>query len=197
MRIAYVMLSVAAIAALVLVSQVSAQSETEVKPGKIGDKAFPVTTNKWIQGKKFDPAKPDGKHIYLVEFWATWCGPCRVSIPHLNGLYEKYKDRGVKIVGLTDEDADMVKAFVKGQGDQMTYPVAIDENDKAFDQYFGAFGLDGIPHVFVIDKKGKIAWHGHPMDPVLEQKVEEMAPKPAPEEGNRGNVHEGSSREES
>ena len=66
---------------------------------KVGDKAPAVEVKEWIQGETTVGAgKP-----YVIEFWATWCGPCRTSIPHLNELYNKYKGKGLSIIGVSDE----------------------------------------------------------------------------------------------
>src|SRR4030095_13932645 len=62
----------------------------------------------YVQG-----SKPTGERAILIEFWATWCGPCRQSIPHLNALYKKYKDKGLVIVGVTDEDNVTIRRFTK------------------------------------------------------------------------------------
>src|SRR6266850_5799531 len=80
---------------------------------KIGDPAPKLQAGKWVQGepvKEFENGK-----VYIVEFWATWCGPCRVSIPHLNELYQKYKDKGIVVIGqdVWEQDEDKVAPFVK------------------------------------------------------------------------------------
>src|SRR6516162_2697418 len=65
---------------------------------KIGDPAPKLQSGKYVQGeavKEFQKGK-----AYIVEFWATWCGPCRISIPHLNETYEKYKDKGLIVIGM-------------------------------------------------------------------------------------------------
>lgn len=94
----------------------------------------------------------------LVEFWATWCPPCRKSIPHLNEIYAKYKAQGLQIVGITDEDEATVKKFQKQI--PMDYNVAINTPGSIYEQ----FGIKAIPTAFLVDKGGKIVWTGHPME---------------------------------
>jgi thiol-disulfide isomerase/thioredoxin len=93
----------------------------------------------------------------LLEFWATWCPPCRESIPHLNELHAKYKDRGLVIIGVTDEPAGVIRKFQKDT--PMDYAVATDSGGKLNEN----MGVDGIPHAFLADASGKIVWDGHPM----------------------------------
>ena len=100
---------------------------------------------------------PDLKgHAAIVEFWATWCPPCRKSIPHLNELNKKYQGKGLVIIGVTDEDKATIEKFRKGV--PMEYNVAIDKGGKLGQQ----FGISGIPQAFVVGKDGKIVWEGHP-----------------------------------
>ena len=135
---------------------------------KVGDPAPKLQTGKWVQG---EPVKnfENGK-AYVVEFWATWCPPCRASIPHLNETYLKYKDKGLVVIGQDcwERDEALVAPFVKEMGQKMTYRVALD--DKSKDKkgamaitWMEAAGQNGIPSAFLIDTKGKIAWIGHPM----------------------------------
>ena len=135
--------------------------------GKVGDKAPEFTGLEWVKG---DAVKLQKDSVYVVEFWATWCGPCRTSIPHLTELQHKYKDKKVTIIGITNEKKDKVMPFLEEQGDKMDYTVAIDKTGDMNKAYMKAFGQGGIPHAFIVDQKGIIAWHGHPMsmDEVLE-----------------------------
>jgi len=136
---------------------------------KVGDPAPKLQTGKWVQG---DPVKDFEKDkVYIVEFWATWCGPCRVSIPHLNEIHAKFKDKGLVVIGqdVWEREEAGVVPFVKKMGDKMTYRVALD--DKSADKegamattWMKAADQNGIPTAFVINKQGRIAWIGHPME---------------------------------
>lgn len=144
---------------------------------KIGDPAPPLQTGKWVQG---DPVQTfDSNHVYIVEFWATWCGPCRASIPHLNQIWQNNKDKGLIVIGqnVWEQDESGVPAFVKKMGDNMTYRVALDDKSKDKDgamatTWMKAADQNGIPTAFIVNRQGKIAWIGHPMtleDSVLNQ----------------------------
>jgi len=131
--------------------------------GTLGQEAPPLSISAWIKGKPVDLAAAKGNQVVVVEFWATWCGPCRTSIPHLTELQKKFKDQ-VVFVGVSDETAAKVKPFVEKLGEQMDYVVALDDQRKTSAGYMGAFGISGIPHAFIVDKAGRLVWHGHPMD---------------------------------
>lgn len=126
---------------------------------ELGDKAPPVSAEVWLNGDPVNPAEPDGKTIYVVEFWATWCPPCRTSIPHLNELQEKFKDRSVVFIGVTDEAEEKVRPFAEKMA--MKYRVAIDPARKIYGPYMKK--VRGIPHAFVVDPQGVVVWSGHPL----------------------------------
>ena len=145
---------------------------------KVGDPAPKLQTGKWVQG---DPVKNFEKgKAYIVEFWATWCPPCRTSIPHLNEVHKEFKDKGLIVIGqnVSERDDSGVASFVKKMGDKMTYRVALD--DKTSDKdgqmsktWMEAAGQNGIPCAFLVDTKGVIAWIGHPMQ-LKEQVIESV-----------------------
>ena len=132
-----------------------------------GDDAPPLSITKWVKGEALDLSQAKGKNIIVVEFWATWCPPCIVSIPHLTKLQKDFAERGVVVVGVTRPDQrntlEGVEKFVAEKGDTMGYKVAFDGDGKTFDAYMKASGSTGIPTAFVVDKSGKLVWIGHPM----------------------------------
>jgi thiol-disulfide isomerase/thioredoxin len=139
---------------------------------ELGSAAPPLQIKEWVKGEPVTIGA--GDNVYVVEFWATWCGPCRTSIPHLTELQKKYKDKGVVVVGISNETAEEVRPFVTEMGATMDYRVAIDNNEQTNDQYMKAFNQQGIPTAFVVDKTAKIVWVGHPMaelDEVLDEVV--------------------------
>lgn len=158
-------LAVAALAATALVLPATA--------AKLGDKAAPLQVAEWVKGKPVDLAAGKGKTVYVVEFWATWCPPCRASIPHLTELQKRFKDKGVVFIGVSDEKPSVVKPFVEKMGDKMDYTVAVDQSGKTGAGYMGAFNINTIPHAFIVNKAGQVAWEGHPLDGMEEalQKV--------------------------
>ncbi len=142
---------------------------------ELGDAAPPLKVAEWVKGQPVDLKAGEGKNVFVVEFWATWCGPCIRSMPHMTAMQKKFKDKGVVFISVTKKDPrndlDKVKAFVKDNDANMGYTVAFDKDTETYDAYMKAFKKNGIPQSFVIDKKGKIVWEGHPMFG-LEQVIE-------------------------
>ena len=127
-------------------------------PQASGEPAAALAVAHWVKGSPVDIS--DGVHV--VEFWATWGHPCRTSIPHLTQIQQQYKDRGVNIIGISTEELSTVEPVVTRMGSKMNYTVAIDEGRSTSKGYMGKYGVNGIPHAFVV-KDGVVVWHGHPM----------------------------------
>lgn len=129
----------------------------------LGDPAADLRVAEWVKGTPVKLADGKGKTVFVVEFWATWCPPCRASIPHLSELQKQFQDRGVVFIGVSQESPDVVKKFVEKMGDRMNYTVAADDDGATAKGYMDAYAINGIPHAFIVDKEGRVIWHGHPM----------------------------------
>jgi thiol-disulfide isomerase/thioredoxin len=145
----------------------------------IGDSAPMIAISKWINGEPVTEYAPE--RVYVIEFWATWCGPCLKSMPHIASLQEEYGD-SLTVVGVTAEDDATVSEFMTnlaGQGDKtwrdvLTYRIATDDDGKTNKLFMEASGQAGIPCAFIVGKTRNIEWIGHPMeiDGPLKQIVE-------------------------
>ena len=133
----------------------------QAEPLKTGSKAPELQISEWVKNGPVKLADGKGEKTYIIEFWATWCPPCRRSIPHLSALQKKYKEKGLVVVGISREDLGTVKKFVATQED-MDYNVGVDTDGAAYKKYME--GVQGIPHAFVVDKQGIVVWSGHPME---------------------------------
>jgi len=102
-----------------------------------------------LQKQTWQLHKLKGK-VVLVNFWATWCPPCRKEMPDLNALYGEFKDRGLVILAISDEDSAKVAPFIQERG--INYPVLLDPGDVVNKE----FGIEGIPKSFVYDRDGKL-----------------------------------------
>lgn len=158
-----------------------AQQPVEKPELFIGDRAPNLRIGTWAQGEPVSEFVPG--HTYVVEMWATWCGPCIAAIPHLNSLSEKYKAENAKVtfIGTNiwermggQERIDAVKEFITARGEDMKYTVAIEEEVAPTEEggrptgmmaetWMNPAGQNGIPAAFIVNGNGEIAWIGHPM----------------------------------
>jgi thiol-disulfide isomerase/thioredoxin len=105
---------------------------------------------KTLEGQELTLASLKGK-VVLIDFWATWCGPCRESIPHLVDLYKNYREKGFEIIGMSVDkgDAEVVRRYSKTMA--IPYPILI-----ASEAVTRNYGVTALPTTFLIDKEGKI-----------------------------------------
>ncbi|ADV61207.1 Redoxin domain protein [Isosphaera pallida ATCC 43644] len=147
---------------------------------RVGSPAPKLEVAGWVKGQPVTQFQPG--RVYVVEFWATWCGPCRAAMPHLSRIQAQYGDR-VTIIGVNvwENNPASVVPFVQSMGHQMAYRVAVDSVPPGFDSTEGAMarswltasGQQGIPAAFIVDGQGRIAWIGSPtqIDQALAQVV--------------------------
>ena len=134
---------------------------------------FPTFAEPDLDGKPLDLAAYKGK-VVLIDFWATWCGPCVGELPNVLAAYAKYHAKGFEIIGISlDKDHDKLTSFIK-------------EKDMAWPQYFDGqgwqnklstkYGVNSIPATFLLDGEGKIVAKGLRGD-ALDQKLATLLAK--------------------
>jgi thiol-disulfide isomerase/thioredoxin len=141
----------------------------------IGDSAPPLRLRSWLKGVPVQSFEKGT--VYVVEFWATWCGPCKAEMPHLSALAREYKDKvtfiGIDVYEKRTTSLEKIKAFVDSMGNRMDYEVAAEDSNFMAAGWLDASGeqVKGIPRSFVVNADGRLAWIGHP------SKLSEVLPK--------------------
>ena len=138
----------------------------------VGKNAPDITIRKWMTADPPDIDKMAGS-VYIVEFWAMWCSPCVRNIPHLIELNNKYKDKGVQFIALSqDKSEEELRTFLRNK--KINYHVAIDNGTT------DSFKIKCYPTIFVVDHKGLILWRGMPSNLDFEKAIKKAvaaAPK--------------------
>ena len=144
----------------------------------IGDPNPGLRLAKFVKGDEVTaPLKDD---VTVVEFWATWCGPCRAGMPHISELQREYGDK-VRFIGVTREDEDVVTKFLgsvapggKTWDEVIDYRLALDDGSWTNNAYMRAANQNGIPCAFIVGQDGIVEWIGHPgsIDQPLKQIVD-------------------------
>ena len=132
----------------------------------IGDPNPGLQLAKFVKGEKIKaPLKGD---VTIVEFWATWCGPCLAGMPHISELQREYGDK-VRFIGVTREEESVVTDFLKSTGpggktwdEVIDYRLALDDGDWTNTAYMSAAKQNGIPCAFIVGREGIVEWIGHP-----------------------------------
>ena len=155
------------LALMTLTSATLADTHRGAPELQIGSEAPSLGSLTWLKGDRID--KFALRHVYVIEFWATWCGPCKAAMPHLSALARKYSGQ-VTVIGVNVRELQSARAraapevyvrnFVESQGDRMDYVVAMDDpvRQPVFNAWMRAAGLNAIPTAFVVDGDGRIAW---------------------------------------
>jgi len=150
---------------------------------EIGSKAPPLDIEHWIQdgnGNFEHTTDLEAGKVYVLEFWATWCGPCIAAMPHLAEIQNQYRGEGVRVIAITYETVDEVNDLLAQKNQELgktfeqitsAYSVAADPDESVHRAYMDASGRSGVfPTTYIVGKTGKIEWIGHPME--LDQPLE-------------------------
>lgn len=133
-----------------------------------GDMAPAFAPTHWVKGEGVSGFEKG--QVYVVDFWATWCGPCIMAMPHLTEVQKQHPE-SVTVVAMNiwehgvegDERVAKVTDKVESLGEKMGVRVAIDGTKAMENSWMRASGAQGIPTTFIIDQAGRVAWIGHPM----------------------------------
>lgn len=165
----------------------NAVNSQEPKLLTIGSKAPQLDVEHWFSdgNGKYKPVKAfEEDKVYVVEFWATWCGPCIMTMPHLVNVQNRFADKNVQIISISDESLETVEEFLKQEtrdNDGETYSkltsaycLTTDPDGSSHRDYMFAARQQGIPTSFIVGKTGQIEWIGHPaiIDETLQQVVD-------------------------
>ena len=160
---------------LLLLPTVHADEEADGPTLTIGSEAPALDVEHWVhdgEGQFKPVTKFAPGQVYIVEFWATWCGPCIASMPHIVELQKKYADKGVQVVSVSDEPLETVEKFLQrdvrgGEGTYAeltkSYCLTTDPDKSVYKDYMNAAAQNGIPTAFIVGKSGHVEWIGHPM----------------------------------
>ncbi|MCK4578300.1 MAG: TlpA family protein disulfide reductase [Candidatus Marinimicrobia bacterium] len=145
-------LAVATAVAVITPSSPDTKATPPVEPGLVMAPDFTLTS---MNGRPITMSKLRGK-VVLINFWATWCPPCRQEIPDLSNIYANYKDKDFVILGISLDDlnTDEIAKFARNY--RMTYPVLHGPRSELGDITMAYGGIQAIPTTFLIDKQGYI-----------------------------------------
>ena len=131
-----------------------------------GEPAPPLAIKRWVLGDAVRVVGQASDNIYVVAFWATWAKPSTESLLTLAGIQRKFKESNVRVIAISDEPVDHVEAFVKNYPEfsKLDLRIAVDNDSNTTIAYMKAVGRKPLPHVFVINGAGILAWQGHPLE---------------------------------
>lgn len=134
-------------------------------PGRllVGDPAPSLSIKRWYLGEPRESLTPG--HVHVVDLWATWCGPCVRAMPELTALQSEYRDKGVRVLGVSIDEArnaeEQVERFIEKRSDTIGFDIALDDG-RTVQDWLTAAGRSSIPSSYIVDQEGTLAWVGHP-----------------------------------
>ena len=132
---------------------------------KVGDTPPELIAKDWLNTDTTPTLAGLKGKVVVVDFWATWCGPCIGGIPHLNKLHREYGEKGLVILSISDQSKTGIQNFMKKDGMSMKYVLGTGS------EIAKEYGVNGIPYAFIIGKNGKLTWHGNPNDKDFQKQI--------------------------
>jgi len=140
---------------------------------ELGSPAPPLNVSDWICGTPFHIGQVSNATAYVLVFWETGCKGCVRSLPTLSRLQDTYGNKGLVLAAVSPDSAETIKAFLSTYTNKINFRIATDRNHELYGSYMQAFGDTSVPHAFIIDTKGNVVWHRHPLAG-LEQAIQQI-----------------------
>ncbi len=149
----------------------------KIKELSVGDDAPPIMFSEFLKGDRlvsFELGK-----VYVLDFWATWCGPCKATLPHFSDLQDKYPQAIFLGVAVMEPDLEKARSFIEEAGDQIRFRIVMEEPPLPCEDPLAGFARPGgwmakhwwyasyqhgVPVTFIVTSSGEIAWIGHPLE---------------------------------
>lgn len=132
----------------------------------VGDPAPLIEAAHWYRGEP--RSRLSLGNVYVVDLWATWCGPCVRAMPHLSELQNKYAEQGLRVIAVSIDTGDsaheQVERFLERRSEDISFDVALDTGETKA-AWLDASGRDSIPSTYVVNREGTVAWIGNPNTP--------------------------------
>jgi len=154
--------------------------------GQIGQPAPPLVVKEWIKGEPVEVKA--GTNIFVVEIFSLASAASRASLTNLSALQRRFKDRGVVVIGVSDDPAERIKQFVARAGADFEYAIAADDRHQTSQGYMKPVRERTVPHAFIVGKDGTLLWHSHPLDGLVEALEEITAGRYNPEQAAKADV---------
>ena len=152
-------------------------------PVKVGIDAPPFILET-LAGQRVDLTQvAQEKKVVVVNFWATWCGPCKIEMPQLQQLFEEYGSEGLEILAITKEEREVVEEFLRER--PYSFPILLDPGGEVTERY----GIEALPTTIIVDESGKVIRSRIGVDPLLERQIIRFLGT-----GEQGGVEEGENR---
>jgi peroxiredoxin len=134
----------------------------------VGDPAPPLVLES-LTGETVELSRVAGENkVVVLNFWATWCGPCKIEMPQFQRMYDEYQDRGLEILAVTREDRETVETFLNTKS--YTFPVLLDPVGTVSERY----GVTALPTTFLLSDEGKVTRVRRGIDALLERQIKRI-----------------------